>query len=110
MLTKYIEKAMQNAKYEILSDTGQYYGEIPICRGVFACAETLERCRNLLAEILEDWIFFRIYNHLNLPKIDGIKLTIKKSAWNALRKTFKKEYLKPSLPESGRPYLNRWNQ
>ena len=31
-----------------------------------------------LAEVLEDWLFFRIHRHLPLPKIDGIALTVKK--------------------------------
>lgn len=27
-------------------------------------------------EILEEWIFFRIYKHLELPEVDGYKLQI----------------------------------
>jgi predicted RNase H-like HicB family nuclease len=78
MLTKYLDAAMRHARYEILSDDGTYYGEIPECRGVYANAPTLEECRTELAEVLEDWILFRTYKNLALPKIDGIKLTVKK--------------------------------
>jgi len=78
MLTKYLEAAMKHAHYEILADDGTYYGEIPKCRGVFANASTLEECRSELEQVLEDWLLFRIYKNLTLPKIDGIKLTIKK--------------------------------
>jgi len=78
MLTKYLEAAMRHAHYKILKDDGTYYGEIPKCRGVYANAPILEECRNELAQVLEDWILFRIYKNLALPKIDGIKLTIKK--------------------------------
>jgi predicted RNase H-like HicB family nuclease len=78
MLTKYLEAAMKHAHYEILADDHTYYGEIPPCRGVYANARTLEKCRSELAQVLEDWVLFRIYKNLALPKIDGIKLTVKK--------------------------------
>ena len=78
MLTKYLEAAMRHAHYEILADDQTYYGEIPPCRGVYANAPTLEKCRSELAQVLEDWVLFRIYKNLALPKIDGIKLTVKK--------------------------------
>ncbi|MGD0999611.1 MAG: type II toxin-antitoxin system HicB family antitoxin [Candidatus Brocadiia bacterium] len=78
MLSKYLEAAMRNARYEILTDDGSYYGEISKCRGVYANARTLEDCRAALAEVLEDWLLFRIHRHLPLPKIDGIGLRVKK--------------------------------
>jgi len=78
MLTEYLKAAMRHAHYEILKDDGTYYGEIPECRGVYANAATLEECRNELAEVLEDWLLFRIHKHLALPKIDGLELTVKK--------------------------------
>ena len=73
MLTKYLEAAMRHAHYEILKDDGTYYGEIPQCRGVYANASTLEECRGELAQVLEDWLLFRIYKNLTLPKIGGKK-------------------------------------
>lgn len=78
MLTQYVQAAMGRAKYEILQDDGSYYGEIPDCRGVYANANTLEDCRDKLATVLEDWILFRIYNHLTIPTIEGIELTVKR--------------------------------
>ena len=80
MLTKYIRAALHHAKYEILSDDGTFYGEIPQFNGVWANAATLEECREELAEVLEEWILFRIYKNLPLPVIDGIELTIKEAA------------------------------
>jgi predicted RNase H-like HicB family nuclease len=73
MLTKYIQKAMEHARYEILSDDGTFYGEIPECPGVYANADTLEKCRNELEEVLEEWILFRIYKNLSIPEIDGLE-------------------------------------
>jgi predicted RNase H-like HicB family nuclease len=78
MLTKYLEAAMKHAHYETLSDDGTYYGEIPDFQGVYANALTLEECRTELAEVLEDWLLFRIYKNRPLPKIDGVELTVKK--------------------------------
>ena len=78
MLTKYLDAAMRHAHYEILTDDGTYYGEIPECQGVYANAATLEECRSELAGVLEDWLFFRVYKNLPLPKIDGVELSVKK--------------------------------
>jgi predicted RNase H-like HicB family nuclease len=71
---------MRQAKYEILSDDGTFYGEIPGFDGVYANANTLEACREELEEVLEEWILFRISKNLPLPKVDGIELTIKEVA------------------------------
>ncbi|RJP30442.1 MAG: type II toxin-antitoxin system HicB family antitoxin [Candidatus Omnitrophota bacterium] len=70
MFRKYLEKAMEHARYEILSDDGSFYGEIPECRGVYSNATTLEACRRELEEILEEWILLRIYKNLPLPIIE----------------------------------------
>jgi len=80
MLTKYLETAMRQAKYEILSDDGTFYGEIPGFDGVYANADTLEDCRRELEEVLEEWILVRVSRNLSLPVVDGIELTIKEVA------------------------------
>ena len=48
MLMKYIRAAIHHARYEILADDGSFYGEIPVCNGVYANALTLEDCREQL--------------------------------------------------------------
>jgi predicted RNase H-like HicB family nuclease len=80
MLTDYIRAAMRKARYEILLDDGTFYGEIPGFEGVYAIADTLERCREELEEILEEWILLKVFKHLPLPAVDGIDLTIKEVA------------------------------
>ena len=80
MFTKYLEAATKAAHYEILSDDGAYYGEISACRGVYANSQTLEECRNELAEVLEDWMLFRVHKNLALPAIDGVELTFTSEA------------------------------
>jgi len=80
MLTDYIRASMRQAKYEILSDDGTFYGEIPGFNGVYANAVSLEACRDELEEVLEEWILFRISRNLSLPVVDGIDLSIKEVA------------------------------
>ena len=74
MLTRYIRAAMHRARYEILSDDGTFYGEIPEFQGVYASARTLEACREKLEGVLEEWILFRVSKNLPLPVIDGLEL------------------------------------
>ncbi|OLE51764.1 MAG: HicB family protein [Acidobacteria bacterium 13_1_20CM_3_53_8] len=64
MLTNYIRAALHQARYEILPDDQSFYGEIPGFDGVYANAPTLEACREELAEVLEEWILFRISKSL----------------------------------------------
>jgi predicted RNase H-like HicB family nuclease len=80
MIRKYIQAGMDHARYEILSDDRTYYGEIPECPGVYSNAPTLEKCRNKLEEILEEWILFRVYKNLDVPPIGNITIKIKKQA------------------------------
>lgn len=80
MLTNYIRAALHQAQYEILSDDGTFYGEIPNFDGIYANANTLEACREELAEVLEEWILFRVSKNLPLPVVDGIELVIKEVA------------------------------
>lgn len=44
MLTKYLANAMRKAHYEFLENDKQFYGEIPVCKGVYATGKTLEEC------------------------------------------------------------------
>jgi predicted RNase H-like HicB family nuclease len=76
MLTEYIRAAMRLAKYEILSDDGTFYGEIPGFQGVYANAATLEDCREQLQEVLEGWIVLGLRLGHTLPVVDDIELTI----------------------------------
>jgi len=84
MLSQYIQAAMRQAKYEILSDDGSFYGEIPDFQGVYANAETLEDCRNELAEVLEGWIFLHLSDNTPLPVVNGLKLSVEKIPETAL--------------------------
>ena len=77
MLMMCIQTALRHAKYEILDVGSSFYGEIPVCNGVYASASTLEECRKKLEEVIEECILLRVYKNLPLPVVDGIELTIK---------------------------------
>ena len=80
MLSQYIQSAMRQAKYKILPDDEGYYGEIPGFQGVWSNAETLEECREELAEVLEEWIFHNLKENATLPVVNGVKLAVERTA------------------------------
>ncbi len=75
MLTKYINAAMNTARYEIMED-GNYYGEIPPCPGVWASGKTLEKCREELQEVLEEWLILKLKDGDSIPVISGVDLKV----------------------------------
>ena len=77
MLSKYISAAMKRAKYELLSD-GTFYAEIPGFQGVYANGKSLEKCREELQEVLEDWIILGLRLGHALPVVAGIDLVREK--------------------------------
>ena len=66
MLTDFIGKKLQSAKYKILEDN-TYFGEISDVKGVWANAKTLEACRIELQEVLEDWLVLSIRSGKKIP-------------------------------------------
>ncbi len=76
MISNYIQAALNHAKYDIIDDEEPYYGEIPPLQGVWASAKTLEKCREILIEVLEGWIILRIRNNQSIPSIDGVEITV----------------------------------
>ena len=78
MIREYLAAAMKRARYEILEDDGSYYGEIPGFQGVYSNAPQLEECRNMLEEVLEDWLLLSISMGFPVPTVDGIDLKARK--------------------------------
>ena len=76
MLTRYLQAAMRQAKYEIIEDDGSFYGTIPGLDGVWANAPTLATCRAQLEEVLEDWLLLSLTRNLPIPPIEGIELKV----------------------------------
>ena len=74
MLATYLDKAMEQAVYEIIEEDKTYWGEIPGLKGVWANEETLEQCRRELREALSDWVALRLRLGLSIPIVAGINL------------------------------------
>ena len=76
MFEEYLNAAMHLAKYELLEGDEGFYGFIEQTAGVYASADTLENCRDLLREVLEGWLLLRIAGNQNLPVIAGLSINV----------------------------------
>ena len=82
MLVEYIQAAMQHCEFEKMED-GRFFGTIPPCQGVWADGDTVEQTREILREVLEDWILVRNRHGMDIPVIDG---------WDINPKSFAEQY------------------
>ena len=80
MLTEYMQAALRRSVYKQLEDQ-TWFAEIPGFEGVWANATTVEACRSELAEVLEEWLLFKLHDHDLIPSLDGLDLTI---AWRVV--------------------------
>ena len=74
MISSFIESKLKNASYKILADR-TYFAEIKGLRGVWANAKTLEKCREQLQEVLEDWLLVKVKSG---EKISGFSFSFDK--------------------------------
>jgi predicted RNase H-like HicB family nuclease len=79
MLSEYIQKALEKARYKVLED-GTWFAEIPDFESVWANATTVEECRHELVEVLEEWLVLKIRDHDSIPEIEGIRIEIREVA------------------------------
>jgi len=73
VLTDYIDAAMRHATYKRLA-TGEYFGEIPGLRGLWAVGPTADACREELRDVLEGWLEVKLRRGHPLPDFDGVSL------------------------------------
>jgi predicted RNase H-like HicB family nuclease len=76
MLTRYIQAAMGSASYKVMED-GTYFGEITGLPGIWANEATVEECRIVLQEVLEDWLLLKLRDNDPIPQIGNVNLTTK---------------------------------
>jgi predicted RNase H-like HicB family nuclease len=76
MFEDYLNAGMHLAKYELLEGEEGFYGYIEETPGVYANADTLENCRDLLREVLEGWILLGIAKNETMPVLSGYSLVI----------------------------------
>ena len=69
MLLEYVQEALKHAKYEIINNDSPYYGEVPELKGVWATDQTLEECRQNLADVVDGWLVVRLKKGLDIPLI-----------------------------------------
>ncbi len=70
MFSEYIRAALSRAKYESL-ENGSYMATVDGLRGVIATGETIEKCREDLIEVIEEWIAIRLQRGFAIPPLDG---------------------------------------
>jgi len=79
MIRQYVEEALRRARYDKLED-GTYYAEVLRLRGVLAIGETLEECRDQLAEVVEEWVLVRVAKRLSIPPLGRIEVKVRKAS------------------------------
>ena len=72
MIVQYIQAALRKAHYEFVEDGQRFFASIPGLKGIWAEGDTVEECRETLAEVIEDWVWAHIRDGVRVPKIDGI--------------------------------------
>lgn len=70
MFSEYIGEALRRAKYESL-ENGSYMATVEGLRGVIATGETIEKCREDLIEVIEEWIAIRLQRGFAIPDLNG---------------------------------------
>lgn len=75
MFSEYIGAALRRAKYESL-ENGSYMATVVGLRGVIATGETIEKCREDLIEVIEEWIAIRLQRGFAIPKLDGHTISV----------------------------------
>ena len=79
MISKYIDQALARARYERLED-GTFCGTVTGLRGVMALGRNIERCRKQLAEVVEEWILVRVARGLDVPKLGGVSVRVRRAS------------------------------
>ena len=75
MLTRYIQEAMRRVQFKTLAD-GSCFGEIPSLAGVWANESNPDQCREVLQEVLEEWLILKIRDGDPIPHLGRIRLTV----------------------------------
>ena len=78
MITRYLEEALKRASYKPL-DEGGYCATVRGLRGVIGYGETLEQCREQLAEVIEEWILVRVAQGLAVPKLGRVSIRVRRA-------------------------------
>ena len=75
MIRQYVDEALKTARYDKLGG-GTFYGKVPRLRGVMTTASTLERCREQLGEVIEEWVLIRVAKRLPIPRLGKARVKV----------------------------------
>ncbi len=82
-ITSYIEKLLKKANYEYDKKTKSWCASIDELPGAYAQANTVEKTRQELAEVIEDYIIESLKENQKLPNFNiGIKKSSKETLVN----------------------------
>ena len=70
MLQDYFMFHINKARYELIEEGKQYYGETPGLKGVWATGNTLEECRRNLLSAIEGWVIIRLQKTFLFPDLN----------------------------------------
>lgn len=79
MISAYIDKALSRARFEVLDD-GSFCARVSGLRGVLAVGDGVEECRRQLSEVVEEWILVRVARGLDVPKLGGISIKVRRAS------------------------------
>jgi predicted RNase H-like HicB family nuclease len=79
MLTQYVAKALERAVYEPIED-GAWAASVRGLRGVIATGDSVEACRQQLAEVVEEWVLVRVARQLPVPRLGGLTIRIRRAS------------------------------
>ena len=78
MIVKYIAGAVARAEYEHLED-GFVCATVRGLRGVIAIGRSERDARAQLSEVVEEWILVRVARGLDVPKLGGISVRVRRT-------------------------------
>jgi predicted RNase H-like HicB family nuclease len=79
VISTYISEALHRARY-IVIDGGVFCATVPGLAGVIATAESLEDCRDQLAEVVEEWILVRVSRGLSVPRLGTARVQVRRAS------------------------------
>lgn len=79
MITKYIAKALERAAYQPI-EHDCYCATVRGLRGVLATGQSVEQCRQNLAEVIEEWLLVRVAQNLRIPTLGGVTIRVRRAS------------------------------
>lgn len=79
MIRRYLDEALRRATYDKLED-GTFVAEVADLKGILATGDTLEACREELAEVIEEWILVRVSRGLTVPRIGDAEISVSQAS------------------------------